>query len=226
MSARSETPALRAFPDPTQSRNHTRPPPLRRGLSLSRHVTGKVQGMTHPLHLAATTLALLLLAVPASASTRPAAQDTSALQFHGFRAGARLDELDGLVRRLDGGRLRCDRAKRDRRVSECRGTVRDSALGGEVKIWVSAIDSVAGIITLSAGVDGERLDRWRQSIESRYGRVGAKAQGTQWMMQWVRRGRMLRLTWRTDRGERTASVSLVDGRVLDAWGQKRAAVSP
>ncbi len=39
------------------------------------------------------------------------------------------------------------------------------------------------------------------------------------MMQWVRRGRMLRLTWRTDRRGRTASVSLVDGRVLDAWGR-------
>ena len=181
--------------------------------------------MTQPFRVPALALALLSLAASASASTRPA-QDTSALQFHGFRAGARLDELDGLIRRLDGGHLRCDRAKRDRRVSECRGTVRDSAMGGAVKVWVSAIDSVAGVITLSAGVDGETLDRWRGRIEARYGRVGAKAQGSQWMMQWVRRGRMLRLTWRTDRGKRTASVSLVDGRVLDAWGQKRAAASP
>ncbi len=182
--------------------------------------------MTHPLRLPALALALLSLAASASASTSPGTQDTSALQFHGFRAGARLDELDGLIRRLGGGRLRCDRAKRDRRVSECRGTVRDSAMGGAVKVWVSAIDSVAGVITLSAGVDPATLDRWRQRIESRYGRVGAKAQGSQWMMQWVRRGRMLRLTWRTDRGERTASVSLVDGRVLDEWGQRRAAASP
>jgi len=186
--------------------------------------------MTHPLRVpvAATALALALLslAAAASASTGPGAQDTSALQFHGFRAGARLDELAGLIRRLDGGRLRCDRAKRDRRVSECRGTVRDSAMGGAVKVWVSAIDSVAGVITLSAAVDGETLDRWRERIEARYGRVGAKSQGSQRMMQWVRRGRMLRLTWRTDRGERTASVSLVDGRVLDEWGQKRAAASP
>jgi len=182
--------------------------------------------MTHPLRVLALALALLWPGTPATASTGPAAQDTSALRFHGFRAGARLDELDSLIRRLDGGRLRCDRAKRDRRVSECRGTVRDSALGGAVKVWVSAIDSVAGILTLSAGVDGATLDRWRQSIESRYGRVGAKAQGTQWMMQWVRRGRMLRLTWRTDRGQRTASVSLVDGRVLDDWGRKRATGSP
>lgn len=180
--------------------------------------------MTLPLR--APALALLFITATTPASAVPIAQDTSALQFYGFRAGARLDEIDGLIRRLDGGRLRCDRAKRDRRVSECRGMVRDSALGGAVKVWVSAIDSLAGVITLSAGVDGETLDRWRQGIESRYGRVSAKVQGSQRMMQWVRRGRMLRLTWRTDRGERTASVSLVDGRVLDAWGQKRAAASP
>ena len=182
--------------------------------------------MMHPLRAPVLVLALFSLAASASAATNPTPQDTSALQFHGFRAGARLDELDGLIRRLDGGRLRCDRAKRDRRVSECRGTVRDSAMGGAVKVWVSAIDSVAGVITLSAGVDAQTLDRWKRRLESRYGRVDAKPQGSQWMMQWVRRGRMLRLTWRTDRGERTASVSLVDGRVLDEWGRKRAAASP
>ena len=43
------------------------------------------------------------------------------------------------------------------------------------------------------------------------------------MMQWVRQGRMLRLTWRIERGEKVASVSLVDGRVLDAWGRATAA---
>jgi hypothetical protein len=168
--------------------------------------------------VAALALALLS-APPASAFAASFVQDTSALEFHGVRAGARLSELDSLLRRFNGGRLRCDRARRDRRVSECRGTLRDSALGGPVKVWVSAIDSVAGVITLSAEVDGETLDRWRGRIENRYGRVGGRVQGTQWMMQWVRRGRMLRLTWRTDRGKRTASVSLVDGRVLDAWGK-------
>jgi hypothetical protein len=30
---------------------------------------------------------------------------------------------------------------------------------------------------------------------------------------------MLRLTWRIERGEKVASVSLVDGRVLDAWSR-------
>jgi hypothetical protein len=175
--------------------------------------------------LLGATLALVLFPFSGTAQTSSAraSPDTSALQFYEFRAGAGLTELATLLRNRPGGRLRCDRAKRDRRVSECRGTVSDSAIGQSVNLWISAMDSVAGIITLSAALDRATLDRWRRHIESRYGRVSSKVQGSQTMMQWVRRGRMLRLTWRTDRGERIASVSLVDGRVLDTWGRRRAA---
>jgi hypothetical protein len=166
---------------------------------------------------------ILTAAVVASAAHTPpvgalvAAPDTAPLEFHGFRAGARLDELQALVQTLDGGRLRCDRAKKDRRVTECRGVVTVSDPGAPVDVWISAIDSVAGVITLSGAAGDGRLDRWRRTLERRYGRVDAKAQGSQWMMQWVRRGRMLRLTWRIEKGEKLASVSLVDGRVLDGW---------
>lgn len=162
----------------------------------------------------------------AAAPSRAAVQDTSVLQFHGFKAGARLDELAARLRRLGGGRLRCDRAKADRRVTECRGSLSDPELGGSVNLWISAVDSAASIITISAVVDSTRLARWRGSLQSRYGRVGARVQGNQWMMQWVRRGRMLRLTWRVDRNERVASVSLIDGRVLDDWGRSRSAAQP
>jgi hypothetical protein len=106
-------------------------------------------------------------------------------------------------------------------VSECRGTLDDPALGGRVDLWVSSVNGVASVITISAQVEADRLDRWRSAVERRYGRVDASVQGIQWMMQWVRRGRMLRLTWRTERGGRMASVSLVDGRVLDDWGRAR-----
>lgn len=169
------------------------------------------------------TLALVLLLAAAAEPARaePMPPDTAPLEFHGFRAGARLDELQALVRSLDGGRLRCDRAKADPRVAECRAVVNSTDLGGAVNLWVSAVDSVASVITLSSGVGADQLDRWRQAIERRYGQVDAKVQGSQWMMQWVRRGRMLRLTWRVERGEKVASVSLVDGRVLDAWGANR-----
>ena len=42
------------------------------------------------------------------------------------------------------------------------------------------------------------------------------------MMQWIRQDRMIRLTWRIDRTGKVASVALVDGAVLDAWGRTRA----
>jgi hypothetical protein len=176
--------------------------------------------MTTPVRSIALALTLLAAATPLSGS--PAAPDTSTLQFRGFKAGARLDELQARLRGLEGGSLHCDTAKADRRVSECRGKFTDPELGGAVDLWVSAIDSVAGIITISRDLDSGQLDRWREGIVASYGQVGARAQGAQWMMQWVRRGRMLRLTWRAEKGGKVASVSLVDGRVLDAWGRSRA----
>jgi hypothetical protein len=163
----------------------------------------------------------LLASVQWSAAAVPTPPDTTPLEFHGFRAGATLGELQSTLAALGAGRLRCDRAKADRRVSECRATITNVGLGERVSLWVSAVDSVAGVITLSSTVAADQLDRWRHAIESRYGAVDATVQGSQWMMQWVRQGRMLRLTWRIEHGQKVASVSLVDGRVLDAWGRER-----
>lgn len=151
----------------------------------------------------------------------PMAPDTSGLQFLGFRAGASLDELSLQMQSLGGGRLRCRGARVDHRVSECRGQLPSGVQGGRIDVWVSAIDSMAGVITLSGVVASARLDFWRRALLDRYGAVGAKVQGSQSMLQWVRRGRMLRLTWRLEAGGRVASVSLVDGHVLDDWARAR-----
>jgi hypothetical protein len=169
--------------------------------------------------LALATFVSLLVAGRATVAL--AQPDTTALEFLGFRAGARLDELSAQLRRMGGGALRCRRSRVDRRVMECRGTLREPELGGVVELWVSAIDSAAGVITLSGMVAPEQLDRWQQALQDRYGLVGPRVQGTQRMLQWVRRGRMLRLTWRLERSGKVASVSLVDGRVLDDWGRAR-----
>jgi hypothetical protein len=169
--------------------------------------------------LALASLLLLLVAGPATVAL--AQPDTTALQFLGFRAGARLDELSLQLRRMGGGPLRCRRSRVDPRVMECRGALHEPELGSVVELWVSAIDSTAGVITLSGMVVPDQLDRWQQALQGRYGLVGSKVQGTQRMLQWVRRGRMLRLTWRLEGSGRIASVSLVDGRVLDDWGRAR-----
>jgi hypothetical protein len=162
---------------------------------------------------------LLLLPAP-SAHPAPGLPDTTRLQFLGFRAGARLDEIAIHLDGLGGGRMRCRRSNVDPRVHECRAAIPEEP-GRTLSLWISAMDSVAGIMTLSTVVAPGQLERWREGLERQYGQVGKRVQGTQSMLQWVRRGRMLRLTWRQDRGERVASVSLVDGHVLDGWGRNR-----
>ncbi len=144
------------------------------------------------------------------------------LNFLGFQAGQSLDAVDRQVHALGGKRLRCDRSKRDRTVAECRAIVVEPGSGRSINLWLSAVDSSSSVLTLSADVNGIELDAWRSRLEQDFGVVNATVQGPQWMLQWVRRGRMLRLTWRIERGEKTASVSLVDGRVLDQWGRRKA----
>lgn len=161
-------------------------------------------------------LLLTLVAVPGPAQSRP-------LSFLGFEAGARLESVERQLLALGGGGLRCDRARRDRRVQECRATLRDSATAQPLALWLSAMDSATGIMTVSGAVTGVDIDRWKRSLEQQFGVVGARVQGGQWMLQWVRQGRMLRLTWKIEQGARVASVSLVDGRVLDGWGRTRSA---
>jgi hypothetical protein len=161
---------------------------------------------------------LLFLPSQRSASAVKASGDTTALEFLGFRAGARLEELNLRVRNSSGS-LRCRQSRSDRRVSECRGALPKGKGEPRVDVWVSAIDSLAGVMTLSGKVDSAQLGNWQDTLQNRYGKVVTRVQGTQRMLQWVRRGRMIRLTWRVEGGTHVASVSLVDGRVLDNWGR-------
>lgn len=161
--------------------------------------------------------ALLLLGAPLPAQTTAS---LAPLSFLGFEAGAGLTAVGQQVTALRGHGLHCDRSRRDRAVQDCRGTVVDPTSGRPLALWLSAIDSFSGILTLSGPVTSLELDSLKQGLERRYGVVGARVQGGQWMLQWIRRGRMLRLTWRSESGTKIASVSLVDGRVLDGWGKR------
>ena len=178
--------------------------------------------MSGSLRIALGTAVCLLSGSAGTIAAQSASRDTTLLEFHGFRAGARLADIAAQVERLDGTSLKCVRARVDRRIRECRATLTDPDFGGPVEVWLSAVDSVASVVTISGEVAPDQLDQWRSGLESRYGRVGAKVQGSQWAMQWIRRNRMIRLTWRIDHLSKVASVALVDGAVLDAWGRERA----
>ena len=61
-------------------------------------------------------LLLVILTSPARGEGQPVVADTAPLEFHGFRAGARLDELQAMVRRgMEQRLLAIRRAPRKRR---------------------------------------------------------------------------------------------------------------
>src|SRR3712207_4498555 len=97
----------------------------------------------------ATVLAgLLFTPLAAHSGAAQALADRYALEFLGFRAGARVDELSRRLESSGGGPLRCRRAKSDRRVMECRGKLPDPASGPALDVWISAIDSSAAVMAL------------------------------------------------------------------------------
>ncbi|MEO8294307.1 MAG: hypothetical protein ABI613_02250 [Gemmatimonadota bacterium] len=171
-------------------------------------------------------LGLLVPGLLAAGSSRAESQTSPAdasddLSFRGFTAGAPLASMAAAVQRLGGRGLHCTRGKADSTVQECRGAFSDSATGLRGEVWLSSIDSLTGIVSLKADGSAAQLEAWRSELRARYGPVSTRIQGAQRMMQWVRKGRMIRLTWRSETRGPSLSVSLVDGHVLDAWGARR-----
>ena len=158
--------------------------------------------------------------VPAALAAQ-AAPATDPLTVFGIKAGAPVRVVAETIADRDGGNLRCDRSKVDVRVEECRATVSVPEAAEPLELWMSAVDSVTSVLTIAGNLAPDELDQLRSSLERRYGRVNAKAQNSQWMMQWVRKGTMIRLTWRAQQGAKATSVALIDGNVLDAWTARR-----
>ncbi len=93
----------------------------------------------------------------------------------------------------------------------------DPVANTPVSIWLAAIDSLTGVVTVSATLPTADFVRWREEIEGVYGPRPATVKGKQGMVQWIVGTQMLRLTWRAGSGRMETSVSIVDGPVLDGW---------
>jgi hypothetical protein len=142
----------------------------------------------------------------------------TALQFAGFEVGQSLDAVAARASMM-GGRLRCDRSRSDATLRDCRAVLRDST-GGRIELWLSAVDSGVSVMTLAARVGPAHLARWQGELLSRHGSTRETQHGIQHTLQWIRANTMLRLTWRAEPEGTMASVSLVDGARLDAWGRR------
>jgi hypothetical protein len=140
------------------------------------------------------------------------------LGFAGFETGQSLAALAANTRSFDGT-LVCKVSRIDRTLRECRATLHDSA-GRSLALWLSAADSNASITTIEAQLSTAELLRWQGGLLTRYGRARERSRGAQRSLQWIRGNTMMRLTWRPEGGGVAASVSLIDGGRLDAWGRR------
>lgn len=184
-------------------------------------MTGRPTVQRRLLALVLGVGSLSLSVTPGSAQQPiPAITDTASLAFLGFRPSFPLHEMRDHATQAGGGMLTCRRATGDLRLTECRASLPELDSGRSVDLWVSLIDDRAAITTLSGRLSEARFARWRELLEGRYGTVVEVRRGPMKMLQWVRGGRMLRLTWRPKGRDLEASVSLIDGPLLDGWANQ------
>lgn len=138
------------------------------------------------------------------------------LSFLGIAPGAPRVTAEVWLRRHHG-EWSCARSTVDSRFSECRGRIAPEQTPA-LTITASLIGDSVGVLLLSGPVPETQLLRWRADLEAAFGpaRTTAERDPTTW--QWIRNRRMLRIAWRPGASGPTASVSLVDGRLLDGLG--------
>jgi len=170
-----------------------------------------------------TQLACLLLAAsgPALSAQTPGWTRQPSLRFLGLRAGIPIQDTSDRITELYGAPLTCSASTVDPAVADCRSSFPEPITGRPVEVWLSSIDSLVAVLTVSGPVTPVQLQAWRSSLVSAYGEATPSVQGSQVSLQWVRHRQMLRLTWRDMKDSTMASVSLVDGPVLDGWNRRR-----
>ncbi|MGH7533451.1 MAG: hypothetical protein ACREL4_09195 [Gemmatimonadales bacterium] len=165
-------------------------------------------------------LAGALLAL-AAAGVVAQARPVVFFEFLGFRPGMPRAAIDTAAHAAGADSLHCVVSAADRHIGECRASLSNADADRTVDLWLSTVDDTASILTLSASLTTPRLDRWRDFLVARYGAATPIVHGPITMLQWISDDRMLRLAWRAKGRGFDTSVSMVDGRVLDGWGNRR-----
>lgn len=150
-----------------------------------------------------------------------AAQDRPPeLGMLGLGPGVVQSDLQERVAKL-GGRLTCRASSVDRRFTECTASLVRAPDGRRWELLASVVDSTSAVILLQTTVSAKDLETMRDDLAAALGRPNYRKQGSQQSYEWVRSGRMMRLTSRVERGLLQLSVSLVEGSVLDALNSGR-----
>jgi hypothetical protein len=137
----------------------------------------------------------------------------------GLAPGGTPGELRDDVAKL-GGRLSCKASTTDPRFTECTAAFNDS---GSLRwdLRASLVDSTSAVILLKTTASKDELTSLRTTLTKSLGRPNYRQQAGQTSYEWIRAGRMMRLTSRTEKGALQLAVSLVDGAALDALNASR-----
>lgn len=109
--------------------------------------------------------------------------------------------------------LRCQ-PTREPRLQACSAAA--TLPGGDpATLTVHLVDNQVGIVLIAARLSAERIADWHDELSRAYGDVVPERRPGQESFQWIRNGQMLRLTVRREPGGLMASISLVDGPLLD-----------
>src|SRR5690606_38990061 len=97
----------------------------------------------------------------------------------------------------------------------CSGSIPDPDAGA-LSVTASMVDGAVGVALVSAALAPALVSDWHAALTDRYGDVPVQRRPAQERFQWSLDRRMLRLTVRREAARLPASVSLVDGRLLDS----------
>jgi hypothetical protein len=154
-----------------------------------------------------------LLLAAGVVSSGAAQSPGSVLEFLGLRPGMPESEMKAVIGDL-GGTFRCS-ATTEPRLRACSGTIPDPD-AGVLSVTASMVDGEVGVALVSATLAPTRVGDWHAALTDRYGDAPVQRRPGQERFQWILDRRMLRLTVRREAASLTASVSLVDGRLLDS----------
>lgn len=160
--------------------------------------------------------ALLWLA-PLPTLVSDAAAQGPALEVFGLVPGGTVADLQESLAKM-GAKPVCKISPADRRVSECTATLTRTPDHRNWAVIATTVDGTAGVLLLRASIDSKGFDALREEWTARLGRPNLKHLANLDSYQWIRAGRMLKLTGRNERGRYEVTVSLVEGVVLDRLG--------
>lgn len=154
-----------------------------------------------------------LLALSAGSGSPLAAQDPD-LEVFGLAPGRPLAALQAQFAKL-GAKPACKKSPAEPRLTECTGALSASPDRRSWSLTASVVDDTAGVLMLRTSVDLRSRDGIREDWVARFGRPNLRKRGDQESYEWIRGGRMLRLSSRPEGGRYHLLATLVDGAVLE-----------